>query len=369
MNSKYIKLLIVILILALALRLYHLNDKAYGTDENHSINNGKAIFEKGISGVYDFGNPPLFYIFTGLILYLFNSILILKLIMVLIGIATIVLAYILASKIFNEKIGLITSLLLAVNPMHVLLSQHIRVYILLMLVYLISIWALYNFMIKNDKKYLVLIIVSYTIAFYLHYFSAIFIIAEIITFLLIQKNKKLIKQYIIGLIIVGLLCSILLPYFLGQYNFMIKQGNLTTLSKVKLLEIPYPIYKFSSMMDISSTLSKWPYLIITAPLVIIGFLIGLFKLYKKDKRKTLFISLNLILPIILLAIIGLVSPVYSFRYLTYLLPLYLLPISNLINCKKKGLVLLVIILSLWLLILMNYYSIVTIKTWPIDFAI
>ena len=63
--SKNLKILLLILVIGLGLRLFHLSDKAYGTDEIHSINNSKAIYESGLNAVYDFGNPPLFYYFVG----------------------------------------------------------------------------------------------------------------------------------------------------------------------------------------------------------------------------------------------------------------------------------------------------------------
>ncbi len=367
--NKNVKILLVVLVIALTLRVIHLNDKAPGTDEIHSINNSKAIIENGLDGVKDFGNPPGFYYFSGIILLL-NSVLLLKIIMVLLGLLTIFITYLLVKKIFDDKLALAASFLLAINPMHVLYSQHVRVYILLMAVYLISTLALYNLIKNKDNKSLILITVSYAIAIYLHYFSAIFILAQIITFFyFVNKDKKLIKRYILGLLAAGIVCLPLVSYFLGQYNHMITQGGLTTIGKLNIFYSPYPIYKFSSMLDISSTLQLAPYLIITAPLVFLAFLFGSYKMYKKNKMATLFVLLNFILPILILILIGLFFPVYSFRYLTYLLPLYIIPIAYLSKLKKKWLIILGLISILWILILIQYYSIATIHHWAVHFAI
>lgn len=367
--KKSIIILLVILLIGLTLRLVHINDKASGTDEFYSIKNSRAIIESGLGAVYDFGNPPLFYFLSGAILTL-NSILILKLMMVLTGILTIILTYIFTLKLLDEKTALVSAFLLAINPMHVSYSQHIRVYILLMLIYLMSTLALYNLIKNKDNKNLAIIVITYIIAIYLHYFSAIFILAHIITlFYFSRKDKKLIKRYLLGLIIAGLISLPLVPYFLGQYNHMITQGGLTAIEKLNILHSPYSIYKFSSMMDISSTLKLVPYLIITTPLVFLGFLFGSYKMYKKNKKETLFILLNFVLPISILTVVGLFLPIYSFRYLTYLLPLYIIPIAYLSKLKKKGLILLMLISILWLLILFQYYLMVTSKEWPVHFAI
>lgn len=363
------KVLILILFLALVLRVIHLNDKASGTDEIPSINNSKTIFKEGLSSVKDFGNPPGFYYFSGVVLLL-NSIFLLKLTMVLIGLLTIVLAYFITKKILDEKTAIVASFLLSINPMHVLYSQHIRVYILLMLVYLISILLLYKFIKNRDNKSLIFLAAIYAISIYLHYFSAIFILAHIITFFYFtRRDKKLMKKYFICLIIAGIACLPLVPYFLGQYNYMITQGGLTTIEKLNILHSPYPIYKFSSMLDISSTLKLAPYLIITAPLVFFAFIFGSYKMYQKRREESKFILLNFALPIMILALIGLFFPVYSFRYLTYLLPLYLIPIAYLSKFKKKGLLVLVVISMLWLLILLQYYFSVNFPKWAIHFAI
>lgn len=368
MISKNFKILLVILLLALVLRIIHLHDKAPGTDEVYSINNSITILEKGLYAVYDFGNPLLFYVISGVILLL-NSVLLLKLIMVLIGLLTIIVTYLLVSKLLDEKIALVSSFLLALNPMHVLLSQHIRVYILLMLIYLLSTLHLYKFIKNKSNKDIFILTFTYIVAIYLHYFSAIFILAHLIIISLHWKEKKLIKKYVIGLVILAIITTPLAFYFLSQYDYMINQGNLITIEKLSIKNIPYPIYKFSSMMDISSTIQKVLPLIVTAPLVFITFLLGSLKLYKTRKEESKFVFISLLAPIIILAIIGFIFPVYSFRYLTYLLPLYIIPISYASKYRKLGLFLLLIIVILWLLILFNYYSIVTVKGWPIDFAI
>ncbi len=367
--NKYAKILLVILVIALLLRLVHLKDKAPGIDELHSINNSRIIIEEGLNSVKDFGNPPGFYYLGGIILLL-NSVLLLKLMMVLLGLLSIFLVYLIVKKIFDKKLALVASFLLAINPMHVLYSQHIRVYILLMVIYLISILLLYNLIKNKDNKSLILIIFVYASAIYLHYFSAVFILAQIITlFYFVRKDKKLIKKYVLALFITGIICLPLIPHFLWQYNIMITQGGLTTLNKLNILHSPYPIYKFSSMIDISSTLQLAPYLIITAPLVFLAFLFGFYKIYKNKKRESLFILLNLISPILILTLIGLFFLVYSFRYLTYLLPLYMIPIAYLSKFRKTGLITLAIISILWILILIKYYSIVTIPHWAVHFAV
>ena len=366
--NKYTKILLIILVIALLLRIIHIGDKAPGTDELHSINSSKTILEKGLSEVQDFGNPPGFFYFSGIILLL-NSVLLLKLIMVSLGLLTIFLTYLIVKKLFYEKLALVASFLLAINPMHVLYSQHIRVYILLMVIYLISTLALYNLIKNKDNKNLILIIFTYAAAIYLHYFSAVFILAHIITlFYFARRDKRLMKKYVLALFITGIICLPLIPYFLWQYNYMITQGGLTTLNKLNVLDSPYPIYKFSSMMDISSTLQLAPYLIITAPLVFLAFLFGSYQLYNKKRKEMLFILLSLILPILILVLIGLFFPVYSFRYLTYLLPLYIIPIAQL-SKNKKGIICLGVIVLLWILILIQYYSMVITKGWPINFAI
>ena len=103
--------------------------------------------------------------------------------------------------------------------------------------------------------------------------------------------------------------------------------------------------------------------------VFLGFLFGAYKMYKRKKKETLFILLSLILPILILTIVGLFFPVYSFRYLTFLVPLYIIPIAYLSKFKKKGLIALGIISILWILVLIQYYSIVTIPYWATHFAI
>ncbi len=367
--KKEIKILMIILIITILLRSIHLYDKAYGTDESASINNARVIIEKGPTYMSEFGNPPLFFFLLGILLALTKSILVLKTFMVIIGLLNIILFYILVSKLTNKKTALVSAFLLSINPMHVLFSQHIRVYILLMLVYILSLIIFIKLRETKEKKYLIYLFIIYVISIYLHYLSGTFVLTQLIWFLIEnRKNKEIIKSFFIFGTIALILLLPLIPYFISQYNYLLPQGNLVTGSKVTLQTALYPIYKFSTMLDISSTPKIAPYLIITAPIVFLVFLIGIMRFWKEDRRKTIFILTNFILPILLLIILTLFFPIYSFKYVSFLLPLYVLFIGK--NHETIiGKILLLIIIILWLTVLFHYYSIVTQHHWTINFAV
>ena len=138
----------LILVLALGLRLPHLDDRQLGIDEESSIRVAKLIEGSSYSFAYPYiplpneQTPPLFFHLLAITLFIRDSITSMRILMVLIGILSIIIFYILARKIFDEKFALFSMFLYSINPMHLIYSQHLRVYILLTLLFPLSLYFL-----------------------------------------------------------------------------------------------------------------------------------------------------------------------------------------------------------------------------------
>jgi len=138
MQKNHILFLALIIILSLILGLVHLFDKEFGTDEKLSIKNAENF--KNFSSFKNIHkalgvevNPPLFFMLLSLNLRIVDSIVILKRTMLFLAILSIMTFYLMTKEIFGGNFALLASFLYTINPMHVVLSQHIRAYILLCL--------------------------------------------------------------------------------------------------------------------------------------------------------------------------------------------------------------------------------------------
>jgi uncharacterized membrane protein len=92
------------------------------------------------------------------------------------GIGSIVIAYFLGKKIFeNRKIGLVAAFLLAILPFHIEFSQEARPYTILCVVAALSMYVVWEYLQGSRKRWLFVYIVCSLIGLYVHYSYAFFL--------------------------------------------------------------------------------------------------------------------------------------------------------------------------------------------------
>lgn len=372
-------LLFLILVLALSLRLPHLIDKEQGTDEDLSIEdaqlikNSKAFMYLYTPIPYEV-NPPFFFHLLTLGLMLYDSIITLKIIMVILGMLGIVAFFFLAKKLFNEKIALFSTFLYAINPMHLIYSQHIRSYILVFFLYALSLFFLYRFLFKKDSKSLFYLGILYVLSAYTHYHTMLFMAGGFVTvvaFWFFNREIKL-KQYILFGLIIFLLAIPALLILRKQFLFFSSIGGTNVWPPLTPMLALYPFWKYSVMADVSTVLDKFPYLFVMFPVLVGVSFYSAYRLFKTSKEKFIFLMTNISVPFIIYTIAGFIWPIFSFRYITYLLlPSVLLYSYGLYSIKNKLLksLLLLFLLIGWLIIIFYYYSITKMYVWPDYIAI
>jgi len=134
----------------------------------------------------------------------------------LIGVLSIALMYVFNRVAFSKKAGLIGALMMAISPFHLYLSQEARHYTLPIFIILISL-TLWLKLIQNIKlkklNYLIWIswILINSLSLYIHYFSAIALVAEYLSLLIILTQHKL-RQIWLYLASSILTLSLFLPW-------------------------------------------------------------------------------------------------------------------------------------------------------------
>ena len=373
-------LFFLIMLLVLGLRLPHLDDRQKGIDEDNSI-----MLAKLIDGQYSLTypyvplpnekTPPLYFHILAISLFIYDSILSMRLLMVLIGIISIIMFYLLAKKLFNENFALFSMFICAINPMHIVYSQHIRAYILLTLLFPLFLYYLYKFLFEGHSRYLIYLTLISVISFYCHYFAILFIIGGAVTlfiFYFLKTNIKL-SYYFISLLMLGVLAIPGLLLAIQQFvEYKVLGDSWVIMPLITPSIVPYPLWKFSVMADVSTTLSGFPYVALLFPLLLGLAAYGAFLLYKENKDKFLFLALSFSLPYILYAVAGFLFPIFSFRYITFLLPVYVIFFSyGLFKIKNKilKLILLFILIAGWAIVIAFYYSILKIPYWGAYIAV
>jgi len=138
-------LLLGIMALALALRVYRLGTESVWWDEYTSLMHldapGLWDFLK-LNRMFDPATLPLYYALEYLCWHFVSgSVLALRWLSVLLGLACVPALYALGRALGGRKAGLIAALCLALSPIHIFHAQGIRMYVLLCLLALLSLWT------------------------------------------------------------------------------------------------------------------------------------------------------------------------------------------------------------------------------------
>jgi len=120
--------LVGILALETFLRFFRLGHQSLWLDEAFSAIIAQRSWGQIIADTAQDTMPPLYYFVLHAFMALGDSEIVVRLPSVLWGVLTIPLLYALGRRLFDEKVGLASASLLAVNPFHIFYSQEARMY-------------------------------------------------------------------------------------------------------------------------------------------------------------------------------------------------------------------------------------------------
>ena len=215
-------MLLAIIALATALRLYHLDYQSLWVDEIASMNGADP--DQSWSGVITYSvsdQPPAFFLllhswfkifpFTG-----FYG----RLLPLIIGIAGIFAMFFLGKEVKNEKLGLIAALITTFSFIHILFSQEARFYTLLFFSSSMS----YLFFIRAVKSLRAMDFVLYVaftvVLLYTHYFGLVVLATQGMLFLVILLLQPFDRRFFLlslgSAVIISLLLIPWIPTFFSD---------------------------------------------------------------------------------------------------------------------------------------------------------
>lgn len=333
--------IILLLALALVLRLINLN-QSFWLDEGAQV----LMSQKSLTFIW-FGRgadfqPPLFYFLIHFWLKLGRSEIFLRLPSVFFGITTIYLVYLLAKRLFDEKVGLLSALFLAFAPYHIYYSQEVRMYSLLAFLGTLSTYFLWR------KKYLFYLLTT-TVSLYTHYFAFLilifhlnWIISGITYFSAVAgkyaRLKTALRRWVLVFGGIFLLFSPWIPQFVkqlqaGKYLVNVLPGwrQVSNLSAIKAF--PLTLIKFS-LGRISFDNKIFYTGIAIFIFTVLGFIF--YQASKKLSKEKIFLINWFLVPVLLCILISFFIPMYQpFRLLFTIIPFYLLIAIGALSLNKR----------------------------------
>lgn len=348
MKIKKFLILTAIILIGFSLRLYDLNSESLWRDEVFSVNTAKQpIIE--IFNIQD-TNPPLYYIILHLwINFIGDSDFTLRMLSVILGVLALFMIYKVGKQLFDDQIGLLSSLVLGIATFQIHYSQEVRTYSLTVLLTLISVYFYIKLLDKNRVVDYILYIISGSLLTYSHVYGFFILLAQNFHFIFCKYTgtdvEVTYRRWIFGQIFIFVLFLPWISVFISQTSLVVKKGF--WISQPGLKDIRNTIRGFTGHAIVFWL--SFPLLILS--LFSVKKISGNFDFRSiKDSieefrweikleyfSKIAFLLMWLIIPIIVPFLIShITSPIYLDRYaIVASLPLYILIAKGVANLENK----------------------------------
>ncbi len=336
--------MIFTLLLATFLRLFQLGNTSLWFDEAMDLVATPKSF------LLLFKSLPLYNISSHFWGNFANTELILRMPSVIFNLISILLIYYFTLQIFNKKTGLISAFLLSISPFHIHYSQEFRMYSLLAMLSLLSVYFLRLSLSRRNNKFWVGYTVFNIMAINVHHIAVSILFTEIIFFLFFWKKYEALrmKWALSNLSIVFFLFLCINPMIMIMKNYSGWWIPLVTWQSILITFKNFSIgYNAAPLLYFSACVLYFPlfcWSIYTA---------------RKDKENLLLLCLCIFVPIVIVSLISIIlKPFYVDRFLIASSLFYLILVAKGIAELKWKYCSIIVLLSITMITcpaLVNYY--------------
>ena len=191
--TKYDVALLTIVLIGLLFRVYHLGTQSIWLDEAFSVALAKMTLPQMVQATAADVHPPLYYLILHYWIILFgDSEFAARFLSVVFAVLAIPVTYAVGRQLVDKEVGLLSALILALSAFNILYSQEARMYSLMALLALLSMYFFWRFLQQSNLVSSVGYVLSTTLLVYTHYYGWFVVIAQniyVVTLLLLSKNR------------------------------------------------------------------------------------------------------------------------------------------------------------------------------------
>jgi 4-amino-4-deoxy-L-arabinose transferase-like glycosyltransferase len=298
--------LILILLLAAGLRLYHIGSDSLWFDEAASVRIVRQGFSTMLQSIRDDERiPPLHYLILHAWVRIFgHSEASVRLPSALAGIGAVWVLYLLARRLFGVGPALVAALLLAVAPFQIQYSQEARSYSLMLLLSLTSCWLFVRMLEEAESRSTeAAYVLASAAAIYAHLYALFTLIAQAVTYAVLwtraDKPRWPMRRWFIAQLAIAALFLPWLPITL-RWARSVGSGFWLPPATARDLWTPYLAYVGGSM----------PLLIAVILLAILGIIVQ-----RRNVRGVALMLALATLPVLVPVIVSILSkPTFTPRY-------------------------------------------------------
>ncbi len=314
----YTRLLAVLTVVGLLLRFYNLGYNSLWLDEASTLLFARETFS-GIWAATAGGefNPPLFYWMEHVMLLFGESEFVLRFIPALLGVLTIPVMYFVGATFRDKNTGIIAAALMTFSPFHIFYSQEARAYAPMLFFFALSLPFYIKALRTNDLRSWVIFGILASLAFWTHFYAFVPIVllllfAAAFRIREVRENPAEIKNLAVGA----------LAFVLASLPLIIVTAGLFVARTAAA-----PTYGMQSLPVIYQTLLQisWYNEFVLAFFLIL-FAVGLWFVWRDNKKGAVLIVGMIVLPLIVSALLAGSMPMMP-RYLIYLLPFWFVGVA------------------------------------------
>lgn len=336
-------ILLLIICIGIFFRFYHLGKQSIWLDEARVFFRVQKSPQELWKSQITESNPPLydmllcyFLKFTG-----GRKEFDIRLLSAIFGIVLVPISFLIGKQLFNQRIGLFFSLLIAISPNHIYYSQDAKMYTLLSLLSLLSFFFFYVSFTKNQFFHWLIYLLVTILLIYCHSYGILFFLSQIIIYL-IMHDKSHSRNFSIPVNVFIAILILSIPRINCLYWQVTMDYN-PWIPKFSPSDI-FKTFAYFSLMFWRMEITFLTAAALTIGLPIFLFIFA-FAIFGKDDKnnasniseKTRLLALYLLLPLVISVLISLIrKPIYvAGRYDMSFFPAFPFLISLGIN-KIKG---------------------------------
>lgn len=362
-RKKSALIILLIIISALAIRLYNLNKYDLWFDEiisnlfsHQSLERDAAVSGRSIPSLmfekcHDDPHSSFYYLLIYSCSFFLKGWWSLRVLSVIFSTLSLLVFYKLARLIYDRSTGIFALLLMAMSPFQVWYAQEMRAYAISGFFALLATLFFVKLLVKEKNSYWVYFFISGIFALLTNYYSVLLLIIALI-FLLFKRNFQYSRKACLSIAILLVFFVSLLGPILHRF-YMVKNFSWLLPPALRNLSLSFAVFGLGYS-------AHYFQLIIGLYILAALFIYGIYKSFKDKNKYTVFLLSSFLLPIIVIFIISKITvPLYIDRQFIVITPFYYLLIAKGITGIKNIKIKLstcIVLAALMISLLVNYYN-------------
>lgn len=350
--------LLSVILFAIFFRVWGIDSESYWLDEAISVRQAQEPLEESIGMVKKDTHLPLYITLLNVWVHLFGvSEASTRLMSAVFGVASVYVIFLLGRKLFNKKVGLYSSVILAFSSISIYYSQEARLYSLFVFLAMLSFYFYVSFMEKKNLKNTLLYAFFTLLMIYTFLFAALVMLVQNVYYFL--KNMRNSRNLLHWIILQAALFAVFVPWITVLFE------QLKVISYISWIARPTPMMVFWTFNDLFSNL-----LVLSVFLLTVS--ISAYILWKSrggyETRHLELLAIWALLPVaVVIAFSLFFTPVYHTRYFLFSLPAFYLlfawSLSRVPGKKYVQIVLVILIMFFSAITIVEQYERVDKQNW------